>query len=143
MEEKDKRFLGKGWGFPPVFDPHTANIELVEEEEDIRQSLIILISTIPGERVMQPLFGCDIHSMVFKNINTNTITQIKDMISMAIIRYEPRIDVENIEAVRNEYERQRLDIKIIYTVRTTNIRTNIVYPFYFIEGTDLKDSKSL
>ena len=143
MANQTKSFLGRGWSFPPTFNPLTSSVVLSEEEEDIRESLKILISTIPGERVMQPLYGCDINSMVFKRMNTETIMNIKDLISFAIIDYEPRIDVEEIIATLSPHQHQRIDINIIYTIRSTNVRTNMVYPFYFLEGTDLNENQSL
>lgn len=143
MKEKDQSFLGEGWGFPPLFDPLMSSVIMSKGEEDIRQSLHILLSTIPGERVMQPLFGCDVHGVVFKRANTEAVMLLKDMITAAIINFEPRIELEEIMTSLNNEERQRIDVNIIYTIRTTNVRTNMVYPFYLLEGTDLNDTYSM
>lgn len=139
MNEQDQSFLGKGWSFPPVFDPELSSVVMSEGEADIRQSLIVLISTIPGERVMQPLFGCDIHGLVFRRANTETIIRLKDMIAGAILTFEPRIELNEVTTSRNREEPQRIDVIIIYTIRSTNVRTNLVYPFYLLEGTDIHD----
>jgi phage baseplate assembly protein W len=134
--EIDKQFLGVGWGFPPQFHRHAdrTDAKMVAEDEDIRESLIILLSTRPGERVMQPAYGCGLYALVFESVNESTITEINDLIERAILFYEPRINLEGIEVdTANVYE-GRLDIRIDYTIRQTNTRSNMVYPFYFIEG---------
>ncbi len=92
---------------------------------------------------MQPLFGCDVQSLLFRRANTSTLSLYKDLIASAIIEYEPRIDLEEITTTLHQQERQRVDVTIIYTIRMTNVRTNLVYPFYFLEGTDLREVHSL
>ena len=137
MEERI--FLGKGWSFPPSFDDGRYGIEMVADELDIRQSLMILLATIPGERVMRPKYGCDLHSMVFTKMTTTNETIIKDLIYTAILEYEPRITVEEITVDSSQYLEGLLKVNIEYTIRKINIRTNIVYPFYLVEGTDIPD----
>jgi uncharacterized protein len=138
--EQDKRFLGVGWGFPPQFQRQAGQIgaKMVAEEEDIRESLLILLSTRPGERIMQPAYGCGLHAMVFETVNESTVTEIRDLIERAILFYEPRINLEGIEVEMQDVYEGRLDIRIDYTVRQTNTRSNMVYPFYFIEGTHVR-----
>jgi hypothetical protein len=136
---QDKSFLGRGWGFPPQFERNNGVLELqmVSLEDDIKESLAILLSTAPGERMMQPSFGCGLNSMVFDNIDESTITELKDLIERAILFFETRISLDEIEIdIRAVYE-GLLSINIQYTIRTTNSRSNIVYPFYFQEGTDI------
>lgn len=138
--DTDKRFLGVGWGFPPEFHKHAGitAVKLVAEEEDIQESLAILLATRPGERIMQPGYGCGLHDMVFETINETTITEIRDVIERAILFYESRIDLKAIEVgTENVYE-GRIDIQLTYTIRKTNTRSNLVYPFYFIEGSHVR-----
>jgi phage baseplate assembly protein W len=136
----DKRFLGVGWSFPPEFHKHgdKTGVKMVAEEEDIRESLAILLSTRPGERIMQPGYGCGLHGMVFENIHESTITEIRDVIERAILFYEPRIDLKAIEVGTESVYEGRVDIRLDYTVRKTNTRSNVVYPFYFIEGSHVR-----
>ena len=135
--KNDGSFLGQGWGFPPRFNNRFAEVKLVSEDEDIKESLKILLSTSPGERIMQPTYGCGIRSLVFENINESTLTQIKDLIERAVLFFEARIRLDNIEVDSGEQAEGLLKIQLNYTVRTTNSRGNIVYPFYFREGTDI------
>lgn len=134
----DKEFLGKGWGFPPTFQRGGAGVVTVKEEEDIRQSLEIILSTEPGERVMRPDFGCNMQAMVFEPINTSLITYMRDKIEKALLYHEPRIDLKRVEINTAEVLEGVVLIEIDYDIRTTNSRQNYVYPFYINEGTDLK-----
>jgi phage baseplate assembly protein W len=136
MSEKD--FLGKGWGFPPTFQRGGAGVVTVKEEEDIRQSLEIILSTEPGERVMRPDFGCNMQAMVFEPINTSLITYMRDKIEKALLYHEPRIDLKRVEINTAEVLEGVVLIEIDYVIRTTNSRQNYVYPFYINEGTDLR-----
>jgi phage baseplate assembly protein W len=135
---KQKSFLGTGWNFPPSFSNKGGTAKMVDDEEDIHQSLMILLSTIPGERVHRPKFGCGIHKMVYEKINSSTVTLFKHTIEKSIILFETRIQVNNIEIDFSKEAEGTLYINIDYTIRLTNTRSNMVYPFYFREGTNLK-----
>ncbi|MEY4903213.1 MAG: hypothetical protein RLZZ292_1028 [Bacteroidota bacterium] len=135
-----KSFLGTGWAFPPAFDEDRKSLQLVWDEEDIRQSLFILFSTTPGERVTHLEYGCDLQRMVFQPITETNKGIMKHIIKTAILFYEPRIDVEEINIDTREEIEGVVYIEVIYTIRKINIRSNIVYPFYKIEGTSITDA---
>lgn len=130
-------FLGTGWRFPPAFDLTDRHAMLVSAEDDIRESLHILFSTKPGERIMQPDYGCDLHAMVFAELDVSTITAIQDTIRRAVLHFEPRIILDGVDVDDARTIEGILILHLNYTVRTTNTRSNMVYPFYFLEGTDL------
>lgn len=148
MKENDDSFLGRGWAFPPAFNYETGTLETVENEEDIKQSLNIILGTIPGERVMFPTFGCGIRKFVFETNDPTQMSMLKDAIYDAILFNEPRIKLEKIE-IKDEtllektgikdktYTNGAIHIHIFYTVIITNTRSNVVFPFYFKEGTNL------
>ena len=140
MADIDKSFLGIGWSFPPEFHKHASaiGVKMVAEEEDIGESLRILLSTVPGERVMQPGYGCGLHAMVFETINESTITELKDIIERAVLFFEPRITLESVDIDTDESLEGRLKIQLNYTVRKTNTRSNVVYPFYYLEGSQVR-----
>ena len=138
----DKHFLGKGWGFPPSFNPDRKSTHMVSNEEDIKQSLYLLLSTVPGERVMRPDFGCGIHKMVFDTLSNTTISQMKDLIEMAILKYEARIKLLEVIIEKNLNEGY-VKIQLEYLIHSVNQRSNMVYPFYFIEGTQLRQANKL
>ncbi len=137
--EQQQSFLGKGWAFPPRFDDQNQIAQMVEEEEDIAESLHILLSTSPGERVMRPEFGCDLQRIVFERIDESTLAQIRDLIAFSILHFEPRITLETVDVDTSDYLGGLLRIMVVYTIRSINVRTNIVYPFYFTEGTNITE----
>jgi uncharacterized protein len=132
-----KPFLGTGWAFPPTFWEHDRSQELVSEEKDIEQSLYILISTIPGERLMNPTYGCDLYSMVFHRITEALCQELKALVTDAIETFEPRVEVENVEVHVVSLEPGILHIVVDYIVIQVNSRANIVYPFYLQEGSSV------
>ncbi len=133
----DRSFLGTGWSFPPSFQLATTNVQMSSEEVDIRESLIILLSTRPGERVMNPAYGCNLDDLLFAPLTLTLKSFVSDLIETAILYFEPRINLESIDIEQNRDLEGELLIKIDYVVRSTNARTNLVYPFYRGEGTDL------
>lgn len=136
--EHDNSFLGKGWGFPCMFSKDYRQVIMVSEEEDIRDSLIILLHTNPGERIMQPEYGCGIKRMVFERIGETEKKLLHDLIDRAILFYEPRITLHTVDIITGRHDSEAMvDIKIEYTVRTTNTRSNLVFPFYLREGTNV------
>lgn len=134
-------FLGTGWSFPPTFDSGIDAVVMTSDEEDIQLSLQILLSTRKGERVMLPDYGCNLDEMVFEPMTTTFKTYISEMVKTAIIYYEARIDLNGV-TVDDSGETEGVIVLILdYTVRTTNSRFNFVYPYYKIEGTELKYGK--
>jgi len=127
-----KEFLGKGWKFPVSIDGK-GTIRMSEFEDDIKEAIWIILSTAEGERVMRPDFGCGIHDLIFSPINTNTINMVESSIREALIKWEPRIEILNIEISREKADVGQLLVSIDYRVRTTNSEFNMVYPFYLGE----------
>jgi phage baseplate assembly protein W len=133
-----KTFLGTGWSFPPQFDKAAATVLMTSDEEDIERSLQILLSTRPGERVMQPTYGCNLDELLFEPLTTTLKTYIKDLVSTAILYFEPRIDVNGIDLDETDELQGKVVITVDYTVRSTNSRFNLVFPFYKNEATERK-----
>lgn len=133
MTNKDA-FLGRGWSFPPAFSKSGADVAMVSGIEDIHQSLQILLSTRLGERVMQENFGCELQDFLFEEVNHNLVISIKSVISDAILYHEPRITLEHIDISESADHLGLLLISLTYTIRGTNSRFNMVYPFYIDEA---------
>ncbi len=133
MNNPQKSFLGTGWSFPPTFDRNSGTVDLVINEEDIKQSLNILLSTSLGERVMQPLYGCNLTDYVFESLSSSVIGYIKDRVKNSILFYEPRIIAEKIDVTSDEsfdLIEGRFTISVEYTIPGTNSRFNYVYDYY-------------
>src|SRR5262249_42727033 len=106
-----------------------------EYEDDIRQSIRLIIETAPGERVMRPDFGCGIHELVFEAMDSTTLQRVRSVIEEALRRYEARIEVIEVTVDESpELTDGRLRIELDYRIRKTNQVGNLVFPFYFREG---------
>jgi phage baseplate assembly protein W len=130
-------FLGTGWAFPPEFVKELKQTKMTSNEEDIKSSLHILLTTRLGERVMLPQYGCNLEELLFESLNRTLITYTIDLIKTAILYHEPRIDVLTIDISETDPLEGKLVISLDYIVRATNSRTNVVFPFYKEEGTDI------
>lgn len=135
MAEKNT-FLGRGWAFPVAFLRDANQVTLVENEEDIRQSLIILLNTTIGERVLRPDYGANMEDLLFEALNVTTATMITNRIKRAILFHEPRVKVEEID-MRPDFQEGRIEVLISYFIISTNNRQNLVYPYLFLEATDV------
>jgi phage baseplate assembly protein W len=128
-------FLGRGWGFPPAFDKMTSTVVMVSDELDIQQSLQILLNTTIGERLLRPNYGCNMKAYLFDSLDHSKIGYIKDAVANAILKYEARIIVNALEMDISNIIDGYVFLEISYTIRVTNNRNNIVFPFYLNEGT--------
>jgi len=131
----NKDFLGTGWGFPPTFSRLNYTVEMVSNDDDIHESLWILFSTRLGERIMVPQYGSGLWRTVFRTMTTTLMSQMKAMVQQAILNWEPRIDVDEIKVQPDATIEGLVLINVVYTVRKTNTRSNLVYPFYLTEAT--------
>jgi uncharacterized protein len=129
-----KAFLGVGWAFPPALEANGAPA-MAAYEEDIHQALQIILGTNPGERVMRPDFGAGLDTFVFEPVNPTTMTQVRTRVQEALVDWEARIDVLDVSVTTNPQQRNCIVIEVRYRVRATNTLHNLVYPFYFDEGT--------
>jgi phage baseplate assembly protein W len=98
--------------------------------EDIENSLRILIGTATGERVMQPEFGCNMEELVFASLDATLKTYMKDKVFTAILYHEPRVDLLDVVFHEELNNQGAILIEVVYQVRGTNSRRNMVYPFY-------------
>ncbi|MBL0341297.1 MAG: GPW/gp25 family protein [Bacteroidetes bacterium] len=137
MDNADKSFLGIGWNFPPTFRREWNGVEMLLGETDVESSIGIILSTVNGERVMQPTFGCNLQPYVFESMNIPNIVLIEKIVKDALTLHEPRIIVEEI-TTKPFIEEGRLEISIKYSIITTNTRYNYVFPFYIKEATNIE-----
>jgi phage baseplate assembly protein W len=126
-------FLGSGIASPLIAGAD-GTLEHADYEDSVRQSVWIILSTAKGERVMRPDFGCGIHEMVFDTISASTSGRIAAAVRDALLRFEPRVDVLDVN-VSVGGDGEVLLISIDYQVRATNNAFNLVYPFYLDGGT--------
>lgn len=135
MGDPEKALLGTGWSFPPEFSRLSYSVTMVSGEEDIRQSLRILFATVLGERLMLPQYGTDLQKKVFQATTTTFMTQIAGSVEKAVLLWEPRIDVDKVFVQPDPTINGLISITVSYTIRHTNTRNNLVFPFYLKEAT--------
>lgn len=135
--DENRSFLGKGWSFPPEFRRGASLAVMVSEDEDIRQSLHILLATRPGERVHRFDFGCGMYRFVEEEMTVTNRTLLKELIFDTVLMYEPRVTLNEVNFDLERVYEGVLIIELEYTVRRTNSRSNMVFPFYLKEGTSL------
>jgi phage baseplate assembly protein W len=123
-------FIGSGWGFPAAIS-RTGSVRLVSGAEELDAAIRMILSTMPGERVMRPEFGCAMWSMVFAPLTAGTLGLIEQTVREALERWEPRVVLDRVDAVPGEGLGTVL-IDIAYRVRATNDPRNLVFPFYTI-----------
>ena len=121
-------FLGTGFKFP--FSMDQGKLLLSEAEDSIRESILLILRTVAGERIMRPDFGGGIGELVFSENNPNTARMLTDVIERNLINLEPRIRVEDVRVTSDGEERNKLNINIEYKVIGRNNRENLVFPYY-------------
>jgi phage baseplate assembly protein W len=131
-------FLGNGWSFPPRFEG--GGMVMTADEADIHASLEILFGTAPGERFLVPKYGIDMHELMFEPLSTTMRTLLLDRVRTAILIYEPRIKLLNLQIDNPGPGEGYLRILLEYEVRATNSRFNLVFPFYRTDSNEVRAS---
>lgn len=132
IENTSKTFLGSGLSFPLRVDA-MGRLELVSADQDIQQSIAIILGTRPGERVMRPEFGCDVSDLIFEPRDAILVGKIRSSVTRALARWEPRIEVIDVSPALDAESDGRVLVTIEYQIKATHDQRSIVYPF-FIEA---------
>src|SRR3712207_6831886 len=123
-------FIGSGWGFPAAIS-RTGSVRLVSGAEEIDAAIRMILSTVPGERVMRPEFGCGMWELVFAPLTAGTLGLVEQSVREALDRWEPRIDLEVVDATADQAT-GTVHIRLAYRITATNGVRNLVFPFYTI-----------
>lgn len=134
MDITNAPFLGAGWQFPPEFSPGGADVAMASGIEDIVQSLEILLGTRLGERIMAEDFGSSLDEFLFEEIRPSVINEIREMITEAVLYHEARIELNQVDIDQSRAGEGLLQIRLDFTVVSSNSRFNMVYPFYINEA---------
>lgn len=126
-----EEFVGAGWAFPMAIDA-TGSVALVRREREIEESIRLILGTSYGERPMRPEFGCGIHELVFAPADSATAARIAYEVRESLDRWEPRVDVVDVEVTTSDADAAALYVHITYSVRGSNDPRNLVFPFYVI-----------
>lgn len=126
-------FLGKGFSFPLQID-NSGCIKLSEEREKIQQSILLILSTAKGARMMRPEFGCAVHDFIFEPNSASLRGLIAQEVQLALIEWEPRIQVDQVTVETEVDQPSKILVSVKYTIRNKNTPDNLVYPFYLHAG---------
>ncbi|MCB9761853.1 MAG: GPW/gp25 family protein [Alphaproteobacteria bacterium] len=122
-------FLGTGWAFPTELDEN-GQVITVSGEEAVRQSIVLILSTALGERVMRPEFGCGLHDQIFAPAGAETTGRLIGSVQEAVGRWEPRVELNSVRVEADPTEPTLHNMELTVTIRSTNSRFNMVFPFY-------------
>jgi len=128
-----KEFVGTGWRFPIVPGP-TGALGYSDGDENVEQSLRLLLLTRSGERVMRGELGSRLGEMVFRPGSEANLRELEREVVRAIRRWEPRVDVLDVRAEADATDRTHVTLALSYRVRRTNTRESLVFPFYLLRG---------
>lgn len=129
--------LYRGWRFllPGLDAPEdeaglvlapTGAVAMVEDAAAVRQAVLLLLSTVPGERVMRPEYGCDLQRLTFSPNDDTTAGLAIHYVRRALERWEPRVEILRLDAERPPSDPGRLDVVLEYRLRATRERARVV-----------------
>lgn len=113
-----RQLLGKGWSFPLRFDAASGGVATSAGEENIRESMTIILGTRPGERQMMPDFGCRIHELMFAPGTAANAALISWHVKQALLKWEPRIDVVGVDSRTDGGGKVKVSVR--YRVKTSH-----------------------
>lgn len=135
--KRKKEFLGSGWSFPVTFSVGNHQLITTRFENNIKDSIDVILQTNFEERPMNPQFGSGLQQFFFQEMNETLKAEIRDTVRTSLLNNEPRISVLDVEVTYADIENGLIEIDITYEYNQTNTRHNYVYPFYLKEGTNL------
>jgi uncharacterized protein len=123
--------VGRGWHFPPKIGSQ-GGLALTNDRNEIEQAMGIIIMTVPGQRVMRPAFGCRIHELLFAPNNQTTAAQAARFVKDALLMWEPRVTIRDVQTHIDPDMANRLLIEVKYSIKSTGDPRSLVFPFYLI-----------
>ena len=136
---EEKSFLGRGWVHPVTFNKTLGKVNMVSDELDIRQSLEIYLATQRGERLLRLTYGSVMHEYMFERASYSNLNFLCETLKNDMRIYEPRIIVHKVKADSKNVTDGIVRFTVDYEIQSTNVRDNIVFPFYILEGTNIPE----
>ena len=136
---EEKSFLGRGWGHPVTFNKTLGKVNMVSDELDIRQSLEIYLATRRGERLLRLTYGSILHEYMFERASYGNLNFLCETLKNDMRIYEHRIFVNMVNVNSEKVNDGIVHFTVDYEIQSTNVRDNIVFPFYILEGTNIPE----
>lgn len=121
--------LGTGWSFPLLPEPGTRQLAYSAGDEKLRQSILLILETAPGERIMRPGFGAGLRRYLMTPNTAATRALIQRDVDAALREWEPRIQLVSVSVTPAD-EPSLVFIDIAYLHARDGSPANLVYPFY-------------
>ncbi|NHN24927.1 GPW/gp25 family protein [Flavobacterium jejuense] len=137
MTKEENHFLGSGWSFPVTFSAGNHQLSLSGYEQNVNESIRIILLTNTGERYLNSRFGSGLQQFFFRKMDETLKGEIADVIRFSLLHNEPRISLQEITVVYADILSGLIEIRIAYVFNQTNTRHNYVFPFFIKEGTNL------
>lgn len=126
------QFLGTGIAYPLCISGGLLTTNSLEEH--VKQSILIILKTEKNERPMLPDFGAGLGRYVFSGMNSASILMIKRSVYEALGKYEPRIELLNVDVIADSDQACIMNIIIEYRMKANDSVYNLVYPYYAGRG---------
>ncbi|MCG8574687.1 MAG: GPW/gp25 family protein [Flavobacteriales bacterium] len=137
LSKQDNHFLGSGWAFPISFSAGNAELDVTQYENNINNSIDVILKTKKGERCMEPDFGSGLQEFFFRKMDETLKGEIRDAVESSLRNHEPRITVQEVDVDYPDLQLGLVEITVVYVYNQTNTRHNYVFPFHLKEGTNL------
>jgi phage baseplate assembly protein W len=110
--------LGQGMSFPPRVAAD-GRLAWSAGEDNVRESMRLILMTERSERVMREEFGCGLRQYLFEPNTVTTRERIHDTIIESIGRWEPRVAIDEVSVVPSADDQRRVDITILFRLVAT------------------------
>ena len=137
LSKQPGSFYGSGWSFPVTFSAGNYQLDLTSYEDNVNDSIDIILQTNKGERCLEPQFGSGLQQFFFRKLDETLKGEMIDAVKNALLINEPRITVTNVDIHFSDPQNGLVSILIAYQYNQTNTRHNYVFPFHLNEGTNL------
>jgi phage baseplate assembly protein W len=137
LSKHQNNFLGSGWSFPVTFSAGNYELNMSSYENNINESIDVILQTKKGERCMEPQFGSGLQQFFFRKMDETLKGEICDTVKMSLLINEPRITVKEVKVEYTDLQNGLVEVGVTYMYNQTNTRHNYVFPFNINEGTNL------
>lgn len=105
------------YGYNPPFIGGPQNIMSRQEDDRlIKNDILQLLLTVPGERVMRPDYGVNLRNFVFEQLVDRDLSQLRQEIIRGITEFEPRVNVEQV-VLRRQDDSNQLEVRVVVNLR--------------------------